>query len=176
MRPFRQFNSLHWAVRVYQVGFIVVLLPLIFLQQIIAGIIVLISAQTTVFLAYALGLWKFLGLLNAGDENGKYDNLVRTLRNNAIVVTFFIFVQTATSIGYLVYQALGWKEGAPIGAISPYVVIRQVTFFAGTVALLAIYFYVHDIIKGRAERLQSVKREVLEQPKEGDFTMATQNF
>lgn len=175
MKPSREFDKLHGGVRIFQVGFIVALIPLIVLQQIIAGILLIISAQTLVFLTYSFALWKFLSLLNTGPENDKYDRLIRTLRNNAIVVTLFIFIQTVASIFYLVYQSQGWKQVTQPGQVSPYVIVRQVTFFAGTVANLAIYLYIHDIIKGRTERLRSVRRDVL-QPPEPEYTLGTANF
>lgn len=175
MKRYRKGDRLRLAVRVFQVGFVIALIPPVVLQNFTAGIFLVIVGQTMVFLAYSFALWKFIRLLNTTPDSEQYDKLINALRNNAIVVTVFIFIQTVASVIYVSYQSDGWKQSSPIGQISPYVIVRQITFIAGTVANFAIYMYIHGVIKGRVERLKSVKEEN-RKATEAEYTMATQNF
>lgn len=175
MRRYQKGDKLRYAVRIFQVGFIIALVPPVVLQNFTAGIFLVIGGQTIVFLAYFFALWKFIRLLNTTPDSEKYDKLINALRNNAIVVTLFIFIQTVSSVAYVTYQSQGWKQSSPIGEISPYVITRQITFIAGTVANFAIYMYLHGVIKGRVERLKSFKEEV-RKVTEKEYTIATQNF
>ena len=175
MRRYQKGDKLRLGLRVFQIGFIVALLPPVVLQNFTAGIFLVIAGQTLVFLAYSFALWKFIRLLNTTPDSDQYDKLIHALRNNAIVVTVFIFIQTIMSVIYAYYQSQGWKQSSPIGEISPYIITRQITFIAGTIANFAIYIYIHGVIKGRVERLKSYKEEV-RKVTEQEYTMATQNF